>query len=484
MHGYQCLKNIYQIIHNPELASPITEEQQAIFDQGNKIGEKARKSFPGGVLVDNKPWDFFGSLKKTRDLIKNEKIIYEAAFEYNGCYARADIIVFSNETKSWSIYEVKSSTKVKPEQLDDVGLQTWIIANSGLPIEATYILHLNPDCHFPNLDNLFIKENVTDSLKNIHSNIDSKLKKIFRVINSEKTPDIDIGPHCFSPWECGFRNSCWREKNIPKISIFDLPRIDDDKKWEFYKNDIIHLNDKRLSGLSELQLRMKDAFISEKRFIDKDLISNEMKTWKYPLVFLDFETINPAIPRYEGCSPYKQVPFQFSIHIQREPEGELEHHEYLHEDNSDPRPHLIPELLEACSGSGSIVAYYASFEKNRIKEMADQFSDYSDKLNGLLDRFVDPLPIIREGVYDNNFRGSFSLKNVAPAILGDNYSYQDMVIPDGNATQRAFEELIARETKTDRKRELREAMLDYCKKDTFVMVKLIHWLLDQANSKS
>src|SRR5436190_9874167 len=126
MRGYHCLKCIYLTIHHPELEAPITSETQALFDQGNIIGAKAREYYPGGVLIDNKPWDFIGALSKTRELIANgTTTIYEAAFEYMGCYARADIIQYSPDTKRWRIFEVKSSTKVKPEHYDDVGLQVW-----------------------------------------------------------------------------------------------------------------------------------------------------------------------------------------------------------------------------------------------------------------------------------------------------------------------------------------------------------------------
>jgi hypothetical protein len=289
MRGYRCLKNVYQTIHNPDLEAPITKEQQALFDQGNQVGEDARKKFPGGVLVDNKPWDFFGSLKATRELIKNEKIIYEAAFEYKGCYARADVIVFSDETKRWSVYEVKSSTKVKPEHIDDVGLQSWIIANSGLPIESIFVLHLNPECVFPNLENLFVEENVTELLRERYSDIAPKLNEIFGVIRQESIPAIDLGPYCLSPGECGFKDACWKEKKIPKVSVFNLPKIND-KKWKLYDEGIISLNDERLSGLSDLQQRVVDSYTSGERFIDRSVISSELKAWKYPFTFLDFET--------------------------------------------------------------------------------------------------------------------------------------------------------------------------------------------------
>jgi hypothetical protein len=477
MRGYRCAKNIYLTIHQPDLETPISADQQAIFDQGYRVGEEARRRFPGGVLVDNKPWDFIGSLKRTRELLAEKtEIIYEAAFEYKGCYARADIIRYSPETGRWKIYEVKSSTRIKDEQIDDVGLQAWIMANGGLPIEQIHIMYLNNACRYPNLENLFISEDVTDRLRAIYPSILPRVSGIFTTIRTERVPDTDIGPHCTTPGDCGFRAHCWGEKNLPSPSVLDLPQIRE-RKWELYKQGIVRLDDPRLRDLTPLQERVVEVFRSGRRFADAAGVRKALAEWKFPLVFLDFETINPAIPRYEGTSPYMQVPFQFSAHIWASPESTgLTHREYLHADGGDPRPALIPALLEACGQEGSIVAYYGKFESDRIGEMAEFAPAAADRLTALRERIVDPLPILREYVYDNAFGGSFSLKAVAPAILGEEQSYDGMLVGNGTAAQRAFEEIISPTTAPERRRRLIDASLEYCRKDTLVMVELVKWL--------
>ncbi|MBK9321668.1 MAG: DUF2779 domain-containing protein [Bdellovibrionaceae bacterium] len=446
-------------IHNKELEPPVTPDLQAIFDQGNIVGAEGRKKYPHGVLVDFPAWDFFGSLKKTRELLKEEtQVIFEAAFEYKGCYARADIIVYSKDTKRWSVYEIKSTTKVKDEHLDDVGLQAWIMSNAGLPIEKICIMHLNTGCRFPNLISLFTEVDVTEDLRNRHMSIAPRLTEIFKTIKEDSVPEVDIGPHCTSPNECPFIKHCWTQKKIPDLSVFNLPGIKS-KKWDLYAKGILTLDDPRLADLTPVQNRVVEVFKSKKRFIDTHGIKKAMDSWQFPLVFLDFETINPAIPRYDQTSPYQQVPFQFSAHIWDSPESELIHKEYLHTDISDPRPRLILSLLEACKGNGSIVAYYSSFETQRISEMAEYSKEHKGELESLGDRFVDPLPIFRDYVYDSGFEGSFSLKKVAPSILGDSQSYDGMLVDNGTAAQRAFEEIIATATNSDRRQELISASL-------------------------
>lgn len=483
LRGYRCHKCIYLTIHQPALEPPITPDTQALFDQGNKVGAAARHYFPNGLLIENLPWDFSGALATTRAAIANNTpVIYEAAFEYMGCYARADILQYSPESKRWSIYEVKSTTKVKPEHLDDVGLQTWIMAKSGLPIEKIHIMHLNPECRFPDLSHLFKIHDVTAEMRLNYPTVQTKLADINTCLRQPTVPDIDIGKYCLEPNACGFTAHCWKEKNIPAISVFNLPGMRD-KKWEYYKEGIISLDDQRLIDLNEMQQRIVTAFQTGERYIDHPGIQAALASWQFPLIFLDFETTNPAIPRLEGCNPYMQVPFQYSVHIWEHPEAELTHQAFLYDQENDPRPTLIPALLNACGGRGSIVAYYSQFEASRIQELAEFSPENHSALTALLERMTDPLPILRENVYDNAFAGSFSLKNVGPALLGDTFSYAGMAVGNGGDAQRAFDELIAPSTTRQRKEQLRIAMLEYCKKDTLVMVELVKWLYTHCTSR-
>jgi hypothetical protein len=480
LRGYRCHKCLYLTIHHPELEAPITPETQARFDQGNEVGILARNLFPGGILIDNPPWDFTGALAKTRALIAagETPVLYEAAFEYMGCYARVDILLFSADTKKWRIYEVKSTTKIKPEHLPDIGLQTWILAKSGLPLEQINLLHLNPECRYPNLSNLFKEHDVTEEMRANYLSVQPTLVEMFAALRNPATEKIDIGPYCLAPTECVFTNHCWQEKQIPELSIFNLPGIKD-RKWDLYYDGMTHLDDPRLHDLNELQQRVVHAYKTGERFIDKQNIHLALSDWTFPLIFLDFETINPAIPRYQGCGPYHHVPFQFSVHTWEHPDAELTHQAFLHSSKHDPRPTLIPALLEACQEKGSIVAYYGRFESDRINELADYSPQHGQALYALKDRIVDPLPIIRDFVYDNAFAGSFSLKRVAPALLGDKYSYEGMPVANGGEAQRAFEKLIAMDSMDKERDTLYQAMLDYCKKDTLAMVELVKWLYEQ-----
>lgn len=473
LRGYRCLKAIYLTIHQPELEPAVTPELQALFDQGNQVGKIARGYIPGGKLVDCKPWEFGDALMKTRDLLADgTPIIYEAAFEYLGCYARADIIQYSPDTKRWSIYEVKSTTSVKQEHLDDVGLQTWIMAKSGLPIEKIHIMHLNRECRFPDLKNLFVTVDVTDAMREQYKTIAPRVTAIMDSLRQTIAPAIDIGPQCLEPNECPFKQHCWQ--HIPNPSIFQLPGIKE-RKWQLYQEGIISLDDNRLTDLTELQQRMVDVMRSGQRYVDQAAVTGAVKEWSLPWVFLDFETINPAIPRYLATGPYQQTPFQFSVHKLLNIDAPITHHEFLYTEKDDPRPTLIPALLDACGTEGAIIAYYGKFEADRIRELAEFSPEHKAALLALIERIVDPLPVFRAHVYDPAFLGSFSLKYVAPAILGEEQSYKGMMVANGGDAQRAFEALLNM-ADGEKKQALEQALKSYCQKDTLVMVDLVKWM--------
>ncbi len=64
-----------------------------------------------------------------------------------------------------------------------------------------------------------------------------------------------------------------------------------------------------------LQKRMIEVSQTGKRFVDRRTIEELLQGWQYPLIFLDFEAIDYAIPKFNNTRPYQHIPFQFSCHI-------------------------------------------------------------------------------------------------------------------------------------------------------------------------
>ena len=129
---------------------------------------------------------------------------------------------------------------------------------------------------------------------------------------------------------------------------------------------------------------------------------------------MDFETLGVALPRYAGMSPYDQIPFQWSVHIQRKPGAELEHLNSWRDDANDPRPEFVKALCQVIGKKGSILAYNSGFESGCLESLAEWFPQYKDEIGNIQERLWDLLPVMRAHVYHLAFCGSYSLKRVFP----------------------------------------------------------------------
>jgi hypothetical protein len=210
-------------------------------------------------------------------------------------------------------------------------------------------------------------------------------------------------------------------------------------------------------------------------------IGEELRKLKYPLYFADFETVNPALPRFSGMRPYDQIPFQWSVHVQREPGATPEHFEFLATDRSDPRTTFVSGLCNVLGDRGSIVVYHQQFESQRLSDLASWLPEFSGQINKIQRRLWDLLPIIRDHVYHPAFGGSYSLKSVLPALVSE-MTYERMEVADGQAAGLAWELLIGGDCSEAERQQKRKALLEYCCQDTLGMVRLVKKLHENLDA--
>ena len=203
-------------------------------------------------------------------------------------------------------------------------------------------------------------------------------------------------------------------------------------------------------------------------------LGKELESLKYPIYFMDFESVNPAIPRFSGMRPFDQLPFQWSLHVQRQPEAEPEHYEFLASDVGDPRREFITSLCGALGESGSIVVY-AAFESQRLSEIAAWLPEFAEQIEQIRCRLWDLLPVVRNHVYHPRFAGSFSLKYVLPALVPE-MSYDNMLVANGQDAGLAWESLVRGRLDESERERTRKALLEYCGQDTLALVKVVEKL--------
>lgn len=477
--GLQCEKALYLDIHQPELADKPSQSQEFMFQQGNDVGILAQKYYPHGVVIKASYKESNKAIEQTQQAIKNGALtIFEATFVYKDVLVKIDILNRKSTNHEWEIVEVKSSTSVKEVHIADAAIQYWVCTGASLKVSSVSIMTINNKCTFPKLKSLFKVVNITNKILSLQNEIPEKLNNFKKLLSENSHPQISIGQHCYDPYCCKFKSYCWSKHKIPELSVFDIPGLSSKRKWEYFKNDKLELKKVEDDSFNEIQSRMISHSISKKRFVNKKAIKSKLKAWKYPMSFLDFETIGFAIPRYNGQHPYQQMPFQFSCHVKQNKKSKLEHFEYLHTENTDPREQVCQALVNLVPSQGSVTAYNMGFEANVLRSLAEKYPKFEKELLGIVERLVDPLPIIRDHVYDHKFQGSFSLKNVAPAILGKSASYDGMKVGDGTDAQTAYIEMIDAKTSIERRDELKISLIEYCTKDTFLMVKLVEWMCE------
>ena len=479
IRGLQCEKSLYLYKHHYKLKDPTPTSLQAVFDQGTNIGILAQELFPNGV--DASPENHFKmveSVGKTQKFIcQGESIIYEATFQYNNVLAALDILVKDEE--GWKAYEVKSSTKVSETYIKDAAIQYYTITNSGIDLKDISIVHINNQYTKDgelDIHQLFTIESVYDQVLEFLPRIPNEVRILKNVIESSEVPNVDIGPHCSDPYDCDFKGMCW--KHIPDYSVFNISRLNKDKKFDLYNQGIITLDQIDLSqtDLNPNQVLQVQSELSGSSHIDTEEIRNFTSELNYPFYFLDFETIGPAVPKYNGSRPYQQLVFQYSLHIQETPTSELEHREYLADPSQDPRIGFIKQLIHDCGSSGDILVYNIGFEKGKLKDLIEVFPEYSNELRGIVNRLKDlMIPFQQKWYYIPEMRGSYSIKYVLPALVPE-LSYNDLEIKEGGMASNTFLSMVNGTFEGDVK-QTRKQLLEYCELDTFALVKILEKLI-------
>ena len=475
--GRQCYLRLWYQCFERELIPEVPPSLQAVFDTGHEVGRLATQLYPGGVLIEEPYYRHKQAVQSTIKAMQDPdvKAIYEAAFVYDGVRIRVDILEQS-ENDSWNLVEVKSSTSVHKVYYPDVAVQHYVLEGCGLKIKCAGILHINNQYVYDgqnlDLESFFAFEDLTDQSISMQPEIPVQLAKLKGMLAKNNAPEIEPSRHCHKPYVCEFWDHC--TKDMPEFWVYNINGIGQNKLDELADMGIRAIEDiPETFPLSQIQDRIRASVFNQQEYIS-DQLKAELMDVAHPVHFLDFETIGPAIPRYQGTHPYQAIPFQWSDHVLYE-DGELDHREYLCNEDRDPREEFTQTLLDALGTEGSIVIY-TSYETRVLNSLIEHFPRYAGNLQSVIDRFVDLYKIIRGHYYHPKFSGSFSLKYVLPALVPE-MSYENLPIQDGMQASIEYLRMIDPATPEDEKAGIRSDLLVYCGQDTEAMVKIREELL-------
>jgi Domain of unknown function(DUF2779) len=473
MNGLQCAKLLWLVCNDREKVPEPDAATLHIFDQGHLVGELAKKLYPGGVNIPHE--DFRENLKRTRESLGQRRPLFEPGFMTGGIFSRLDIL---NPVglDAWDIIEVKSSTIVKEENYDDVSFQKLCVEKCGLTINKCYLAHINNQ-YIRNgeidPEQLFVVEDITAAVEEASRGIDERIQPMLETISLLACPDLSVGSHCRSPYECSV-TYCWEA--LPENNIFCL-YYGGKKCFELLEAGIYQIKDIPANyKLNRTQQIQKECDLRGMHHIEKQAIKDFLATLQSPVHYLDFETVNPAVPLWDGTRPYQQVPFQFSLHVTGD-SGDTRHYSFLAEGTNDPRPEFLRHLNESIGNYGSIVTYNQSFEKGIIDALSAAFPEYQIWLDSLQDRIIDLITPFKGFSYYNPVQnGSASLKSVLPALTGK--SYEGMPINEGGAASRAYLDMTFGDVTPEQKQQIRIDLEQYCGLDTEAMVWIVQKLTE------
>ena len=180
-----------------------------------------------------------------------------------------------------------------------------------------------------------------------------------------------------------------------------------------------------------------------------------------------------AIPPFDGSRPYQQIPFQYSLHIQVSPNADLQHYEYLAEPGKDPRRELLDTLLERIPEGACIIAWNQSFEIGVLRKLAEFFPDSREQVERWIENFRDLMqPFKSKDIYLWQAKGSYSIKPILPLLVPE-LSYKNLDgVADGGDAMEAWHLMNSLDDPAEVAK-IRNALLEYCKLDTFAMVRIL-----------
>ena len=477
LKGIQCPKALLLQKHPPAFDFPPQPDLEAKFRAGNEVGLLAQQLYPGGVEVPFEGLSVAEQIEQTQALMADgTNVIYEASFAFDGIFVKVDLLVRDGD--SWQIHEVKMATSVKEVNLNDVAIQYYVLSGCGVTITEAYLVYINNQYvrqGVIDVQQLFTGEDVSDAALERQAGLPQTIEML-RTTLVDSEPVIDIGPRCNDPYTCDFIPYCWQ--HIPENSIFDL-KGRGINKFDYYDQGVIRFEDLSLDDLNKAQRQQVEATLTEQDTINPTGVQVFLDSIWYPLYHLDFETFSTPIPKFDFSRPYQQIPFQFSLHVQSEAGAESKHFEYLVQPGVDPRRELIEQLLALLPEEGCILTYNQAFEKGVLRNFAELFPDLAEAINLRLENVRDLMvPFRRRDIYRWPMRGSYSIKEVLPAMVPE-HSYTGMTITDGMAAMQAYHEMCTLEPGAELER-LRKAMLEYCALDTLAMVKILEAMVKMS----
>lgn len=471
IRSLQCQKSLYLYKKHYELRDTISEEQQAVFSRGHEVGRLAQMLFPKGIDAGWKsPRQFRRSVRKTELLVRNGcPVIYEAAFLCDEVLVAIDILV--KKADGWHAFEVKSSTQVSETYLRDAALQYHVISRSGLLLQSISIIHINKQYTRErrlSLEDLFNIRDITDEVKTKQSYVSENLRRAKDTLRNS-IPQVDIGPHCATPYPCDFRGHCWNGINSAD-SVFALTELEEERKWLLYGKGIQRLNDiPEEFPLTRSQRIQRDSLQNNNVHIDRNGLLQWINSIKFPAAFLEFGVMRPAVPMLEQSRPYQNIVFGYAMQRMNHVCAETTGSAFLAEAGPHMQEHFVRQFLDDTEGARQIIVFNKGYELKVFRNLADLFPKYAAALQDRALKCRDMAEVLQRKLFYHPGKTHID----SPAALGAALGIDSNLTSRINSSYMAgvgFEQLF-KQIDFIALAEVRQMLTDYLKRQSDMLAK-------------
>jgi len=394
-----------------------------------------------------------------------------------GLYARTDLTRIVDGVMD--IYEVKASGGVKPKHVQDAAFQKIVAEEAGQSVGQIHIIHVNKDyVREGEVDpaQAFTVTNVTEDVADLEAELRLHIHHALALLDKDKIDEdgctcveLTKKAHCVA-----FRHF---NPTVPEGSIYDLPGANLGTIARYRDQGILSLQDVDPASVTEKQRSFLTAYLTGQPQLKRGRLHDFLSKLTYPLYYLDYEALGPAVPLISGARAYQQIAFQYSLHIQDQPGAVPRHVDYLADTPALPRD-LVDSLAHHIGPVGNVIAWYKTYENSRNREMAAMFPEHAAFLDDVVSRTVDLMDPFKGDYVDARFEGSASIKKVLP-VLSPGLTYDHLPVANGDDAMSAWVRLIQMPEGPERE-ELRKDMLEYCKLDTLAMVRILDALIAEV----
>lgn len=447
-------------------------------EETKELSRLARALFPGGEVAGSVARDYeelVALSEKTADLLKNKRTVYDGILLAKNLSCTFDIAVPTEDGVYF--YTVKCATAPSENYIRELAYLAHVAKACGITVAKLSLIVTDP--HYTRgkqlkVSALLRKIDLTKRAARYADKVVKNCEELSIFVQKNDMPEAVLCANCERQFGCEYFSDCYG-KWMDKPSLFTLHGVDSATRYKLYADGIISMDDLRANAhlFKPKVARIIKLFDEKAVEVDKEDLRKFLDGLRYPLCFLDFESLQSSIPRYKGVRPLESVPFQYSLHVIEKEGAKPVHTGYLAKEGEDAREEIAYRLAKEIPQNACILAFGKFLECKVLGQLAQTFPDVRAKLSAAKNNVRDIGAIFaNDTVYYGDSLGARSLKTIYRCVDADGaHGYEVGSVHNGADAMATY--LMLPNMSEEEKENKRKALWEYCKLDTLSMITIL-----------